>query len=128
MPPAEGAGNLADAWTKSKGGPGSWLYEDWLEDGWVVHAPVGSFRPNRFGLHDTIGNVWEWCRDGYGGYDRDAQPVDGLRKVTGPRSRVYHGGSFYNTAADARSAYRGSGAHGLRNGHLGVRPARVITE
>ena len=125
----DGAGNLADGWTKSKGGPRGWSYEDWLEDGWVVHAPVGSFRPGGFGLHDTIGNVWEWCRDRLGDYDRDVEPGDGLRKATaGTHYPVYRGGSYGNTAPNARSANRAHDSPETRSNYLGVRPARVITE
>jgi len=125
------AGNLADGWTKSKGGPSTWPfyeYEEWLEDKWIVHAPVGSFLPNAFGLHDTIGNVWEWCLDKYERYSHDVQPGNGLRVAEGPGNRVARGGCFVDPAAEARSTNRRDNMPEFRICGLGVRPARNITE
>ncbi len=118
--------NLADAFCRRNGGPATRPYEVWNE-GYTVHAPVGSYRANAFGLHDEHGNVWEWCRDWKGNYDVDLRPGDGLRNPVGARSRVSRGGSFLSTAAGARSAYRFSFQPGTRGGNLGVRPLHPIT-
>jgi len=121
-----GAANLADQAARRAGGtwPG---IADWpeLDDGFVVHAPVGSYRANAFGLHDVAGNVWEWCRDDYGGYDVPVAPGDGERQVSS-RNRVNRGGSFTNPAAYARSALRDLNTPETRDNNLGLRPARVI--
>ncbi|HVS11813.1 MAG TPA: SUMF1/EgtB/PvdO family nonheme iron enzyme, partial [Planctomycetota bacterium] len=119
--------NLADDFAKAHGGGGGgWTYEEGLNDGYTVHAPAGSFRANPFGLHDVIGNLWEWCRDGYGGYDLPVQPGDGQRQVLEPSNRVIRGGGFSGDAATGRSGYRDREMPDVRVSLLGLRPACEI--
>jgi len=118
------AANLADAFARQNSGPGGWRYESW-NDGYTVHAPVGSYAANPMGLHDVLGNVWEWCRDWYGPYDWKPRAGDGLRSPLGARSRMYRGGSFNYDAAGARSTFRGDGAPDSRIYNIGVRPSRL---
>jgi formylglycine-generating enzyme required for sulfatase activity len=109
------AANLADECFHTNGGPSSWKYESW-SDGFVVHAPVGSLNPNPFGLHDVLGNVWEWCRDWFAIYG------SGILS----RDRTYRGGGWRAAAWLARSAFRGYAQPGYRDDHVGVRPAMAL--
>jgi formylglycine-generating enzyme required for sulfatase activity len=74
-------------------------------------TPVGTFPPNRFGLHDMHGNVWEYCLDMSSANYADV-PVDGSANLSGPADsqRILRGGSWSHNPAICRSAYRDSNA------------------
>ena len=122
-----GAINVADQYA-ARGGATWATIEDWpeLSDGWVVHAPIGTFRANQFGLHEIVGNLKEWCQDAYEeGYRVAPRPGDGLRESAAIR-RAYRDGSFRATANHARAANRQSLAPGQSASQIGVRPARAL--
>lgn len=96
-------------------------------DGWVGTCPVDTFPPNGFGLHETTGNVWEWCADWYSSSAYRTAPH---RNPTGPERgthRVMRGGSYLchesycrRYRVDARSMNTPDSS----SGNLGFRIAR----
>jgi len=96
-------------------------------DGFKYTSPVGSFRPNGFGLHDMLGNAWQWVQDCYTP-NYGSAPSDGSADETGDgSSRVLRGGSWSYGPGWLRAGFRFGVGPGLRFIDFGFRVARTFT-
>lgn len=93
-------------------------------DGFAFSAPVGSFPPNAFGLHDMLGNAWEWTADWH---DEAYYAASPLADPPGPADgsvRVRRGGSWHSWALYSRCSYRNWNSPQTRYTLVGMRLLR----
>jgi len=95
-----------------------------MDDRHAFLAPVGSYQPNPFGLHDMLGNVWEFCADRYRVFPKEAvtDPVGSDEK----RGYCVRGGGWSNTPTDCRSASRNADPPHFGHSNLGFRVALLL--
>ncbi|WP_183092357.1 formylglycine-generating enzyme family protein, partial [Nocardioides stalactiti] len=122
---------------------GSFPATNTLDDGYLTTAPVGAFAPNGYGLHNTVGNVWEWCQDAFRATEYADRSADGGGVIPDPRAsepsgvddaavrRVMRGGSYLchdSYCNRYRVAARSSNTAESSAGNIGFRCANDDAE
>jgi len=95
-------------------------------DGFSLPAPVGSYRPNPFGLCDIHGNVWEWTNDWYGEDYYSHSPVDDPPGPSEGRQKVRRGGAWHTAPLWSRVSFRNYNTIDSRYPNLGFRVVRNV--
>jgi formylglycine-generating enzyme required for sulfatase activity len=102
-----------------------WAYHK-CDDGFGQTSPVGSFPANDFGLHDMLGNVWEWVADCWNDNYAGAPHHEISWRDGDCARRVLRGGSWNIRPGFIRAANRVGVAEAYRSSSVGFRIARRI--
>nr|WP_274600191.1 SUMF1/EgtB/PvdO family nonheme iron enzyme [Thiocystis violacea] len=114
-------GNDACLYSNSADKKAGWAFGFACGDGQEWVAPVGSLRPNPWGLFDLLGNVWEWTCSEYDAGYRGNELLCAPATLDGPR--VMRGGAWNSGPALVRCAYRNRNFPESRFSFVGFRLA-----
>ncbi|WP_345187159.1 formylglycine-generating enzyme family protein [Microbacterium panaciterrae] len=110
---------------------GSFPRENTLDDGWLTTAPVRAFAANGYGLHQPVGNVWEWCADWFDPRAYEHAAVVDPRGPSHGTARLLRGGSYLchiSYCNRYRNSARSSNTPDSSMGNAGFRTVSLRTE
>lgn len=116
-------GNFADLTTHDNL---SWKESFQCSDRWWLPAPVGTYRPNLYGVYDMLGNLWEWVEDCHNrGYETASG--DGRPRTCGEcERRIIRGASWSTKLSGVRFGNRARAPTSHRSVNVGIRIARDL--
>jgi formylglycine-generating enzyme required for sulfatase activity len=105
----------------------NWFWFVGCDDKFPATAPVGSFKPNPWGLYDIHGNVWEWTQDCWHS-NYEGAPTEGSAWIAGGdcSKRVNRGGGWGNHPRSVRASGRDADMQGSRGDAIGFRVVREL--
>ena len=105
-----------------------WPHTEGYDDGYTFGAPVGSFPPNVFGLHDMSGNAWEWCADYFDPEYYSRSPQKDPRNDDPDERRAMRGNSWDGRPGLMRASRRTSDLQSNSYADTGFRCAKDVDE